>query len=532
MFRLFSVVTALFFFASPAHAEWRRASSDHFVVYSESRAADLRDFAETLERFHKAMELETGVTIPSPSPSSRLTVYMVGNDRELKELYGNRNSNVAGFYVPRASGSIAFVPFIKIGSGGPDFSFTVLLHEYAHHFLISSSRHAMPRWLSEGSAEYFASARFHSDGSVDIGLPNNDRAWELANASKVSLDQLFDREKYRQKRGRSYDAFYGRSWLLYHYLRFEESREGQLNRYRASLNGGMDPLAAAQAAFGDLGQLEGELRAYNKRRRMAGMRFGKEVVTIGKIDVSDLSEGHSAMMDVIMQSARGVTTEQAADLLVKARAIANNYPADPAVQAGLAEAEYDAEDDTAAIAAAERALKFDATNKKALIFKGLALFRQAQGAEERDVAYRAAMKPFQQLNAIENDHPLPLIYFYRSFTERGRAPSDQAEHALERALQLAPFDHDLALQVATMHASKGNAELASYILAPIAANPHGGERAAFAVALSDALSNVPEGTPINVAAVRDTMVDEAEIDDEDDDSADEGEEETRIGPSR
>mgnify|MGYP006200143097 CR=1 FL=1 len=30
------------------------------------------------------------------------------------------------------------------------------------------------------------------------------------------------------------------------------------------------------------------------------------------------------------------------------------------------------------------------------------------------------MKPFKALNAIENDHPLPLIYHYRSFAERFR----------------------------------------------------------------------------------------------------------------
>lgn len=512
--------------AVPAHANWRMASSDHFVVYSESRSADVRDFAEMLERFHRAMELETEVTIPPPSPSSRVTVFMVGTDRELKELYGNRNTSVAGFYIPRASGSVAFVPFIKIGSGEPDFSLRVLLHEYAHHFLISSSRHAMPRWLSEGSAEYFASALFHSDGSVDIGLPNNDRAWELANAGKVSLDQLLDRELYQQTRGSSYDAFYGRSWLLYHYLRFEEGRKGQLARYRAALNSGADAIEAAKGAFGDLDALERELRAYNKRRRMAGMRFDKELFSIGPIEVTDLSEGHSEMMDVIMQSHRGVTTEEAAELARKARTIAARFPNDPAVQGALAEAEYDAEDDAAAIAAADRALAANGDTKKALIYKGLALFRQARDAEDHDAAYRDAMRPFQQLNAIENDHPMPLIYYFRSFTERGRAPSEAAEHALERAMQLAPFDHDLALQVATMHATKGNGELASYILAPIAANPHGGQRAAFSAALRDALAKTPEGTPLDVGAIRAAMDDDADAEDsggeEDDDASEAG----------
>ena len=47
-------------------------------------------------------------------------------------------------YEGRAGGSRAFVQDIRNTKGYPHFSTIVLLHEYAHHFLISSSRMPMP----------------------------------------------------------------------------------------------------------------------------------------------------------------------------------------------------------------------------------------------------------------------------------------------------------------------------------------------------------------------------------------------------
>lgn len=174
-----SIVLGALALATPAAAKWHKAESDRFVIYSDSRGEDLREISQMLERYHVAMELESGRKVEVPSPSNRLTVYMVGSQEDLAELYsGERDSHVAGFYLPRANGSVAFVPNPRIrasenarGRVGSryrrdagiyvDRSFSILLHEYAHHFLIASARHAMPRWLSEGAAEYFSSARFH-----------------------------------------------------------------------------------------------------------------------------------------------------------------------------------------------------------------------------------------------------------------------------------------------------------------------------------------------------------------------------------
>src|SRR5690606_27396401 len=117
--------------------EWLEASSAHFVVYADDSEKDIRKFSEQLERYHGAMALVTGLTGERPSPSNRVTVFVVKNPREVQRLAGSRD--VYGFYIPRAGSSVAFVPRVRVKTGQPDFSMTALLHEYAHHFLISNS---------------------------------------------------------------------------------------------------------------------------------------------------------------------------------------------------------------------------------------------------------------------------------------------------------------------------------------------------------------------------------------------------------
>lgn len=487
--------------AQPAWAEWHKAESDRFVIYSDGNARDIEEFAKRLERYHAGLALRTGRDIPVPSPSNRVTVYAVGSERTLRSLYGDKNSSVAGFYVPRAGASVAFVPNVRVGDGPTDFSMIVLLHEYAHHFLISSSRFAMPRWMSEGAAEFYAAARFTSDGAVEFGLPANHRVGELNFASDVSVRELLDYDLYMKNRGRRYDAYYGRAWLMFHYLSFAEERKGQMENYWLTVARGGSSLAAGEKAFGDLDKLEKDLAAYQRSRRIGAWRIPANLITTGKITVSQLSEGMDAMMPVILRSRRGVTREQAAELLPEARAVAARYPEDSGVLSALAEAEFDAGNDAEAIAAADRAIAVDPASRNALVQKGYALFRQAQDADNPPAAFASAMQPFEALNQIENDHPLPLIYYYRSFVERGAAPPENARAALERASELAPFDHGLQLNAAMMLIGERKHSVARYFLAPIAGNPHGGRTAARAKQLLDVLAQTPDGENLDLSLI-------------------------------
>ena len=483
---------ALGMIASPAQADWYRADSENFVIFADDSEKDVARFAEMLERYHAAMSFVTGREVVTPSPSNRVTIYAVGSERTIRKLAGARN--VGGFYMPRAGGSVAFVPDVRASSGELDFSMITLLHEYAHHFLIGSSRFAMPRWMDEGGAEFFASARFPRSGEVHIGRPARHRAYELALAPEVSIHELFERGAMDRDEGNSRDNFYGRSWALYHFLTFTPERKGQLLDYARKVAAGADSTKAAQDAFGDLKTLEDDLDRYLKKRKLLGFVLQPDLLPIRPISVVRLSEGMDAMLPIIIRSKRGVDRETAQEVLADAREVAVAFPGDAGVLAALAEAEFDAGHDDAAIAAADAALAIDPAVKNALVQKGYALFRKAADADDEDAAYAAAMEPFAALNALEQDHPLPLIYYYRSFVERGQAPSENARHALERAAELSPFDHSLAMNAGVMQAREGKIAIARRTLGPIAADPHGGGMARAAQAFLDDLSDVPEGT--------------------------------------
>jgi len=464
---------------SAAHAEWLQASSDHFVVYAADSERDIRRFSDRLERYHAALAYIFKGRLDTPSPSNRVTVYVVSNAAEVRRLYGENSKFIGGFYIPRAGGSLAIVPRVSETGDDSDFATVSLLHEYAHHFLIASSSFAMPRWLSEGGAEFSASASFKSDGSVEIGKPAMHRAAELlipGFARDVSVADLIDPTNYEKRNYKGYDAFYGKSWLLYHYLSFEPTRAGQLDRYGHLLLQGRSSREAGQQAFGDFAVLEKELDRYLQKNRMLMLKLPANLLKTGAVTIRRLSPGEAAMMPIRIRSSRGVDEAGAKAVLADARKVAAQYGDDPAVQVALAEAEHDGGNDALAIAAADAALAKDPTQVNAYVQKGLSLLRLAEKAkpEDQPAAYKRARSAFLALNRLENDHPLPLIFNYKIFTEQGLEPPPLALAGLERAMELAPFDLGLRMNLAMQELRFGKRDLARRNLAPVAYNPHGG----------------------------------------------------------
>ncbi len=494
MLRLIAAALAIALAASPAEARWRMATSENFVIYADDSARDVERFADMLERFHSSLEFLTGSPRHIPSPSNRVTVYVVGGERDIERLTGG-SDYIAGFYLPRAGASSAFVQDVRFTTGEPHFSMILLLHEYAHHFIISRQPFAMPRWLSEGSAEFYASARFPRNGRIHIGRPARHRAGDLFYADQVSIRELLDDQLYAARENDGHDGFYGRAWLLYHYLALGGTRPGQLQEYSRLIAAGEPSLESAEQVFGDLDTLDEELDDYLRQRRMTMFNLAPEMIDQASVQVRELSDGMDAILPLMIRSRRGVSREQALELLPEIREVAQLYPQDPGVLAALAEAEYDAGNDAEAIDAADRAIALDPSTKNAYVQKGFALFRIAAEAEpeEMDAAYRLAMEPFAALNQLENDHPLPLIYFYRSYVERGEPPSDHAMDALEYAVQLSPFDQGLSMNLAVMLASQGRIAHSRQLLTTLAGNPHGGGLAEAARVYLASMRNAEEG---------------------------------------
>jgi hypothetical protein len=469
--RIFAFVLVLLAGTVPAHAEWHEASSDHFLVIADQNEKDVREFTERLERFHSAALVVLGRENATPSPSNRVTIYVVRSANQVQKLAGDKSGYLRGFYQARAGGSLAFIS--RVESEGRDItqSEQILFHEYTHHIMHGVSEWATPRWLSEGFAEFFSTARFEKDGGVGIGLPANHRAGELFYAKNVPIEALLDTETYQKRKTKAYDEFYGRSWLLYHYLQLSGKRLGELGKYRIALANGASELEAANKAFGDLKALDKELNAYLKQK-LRYLPIPAEKLKTGPIVVRKMREAEAAIMPVILESKRGVDAEMAKALLPRVQAIAAKYPDDPAVLSALAEAEHDAGNYAVALSAADKAIAASPALVNAHVQKIYALTRIAEDADVPEPAWKTVRKAVTALNKVENDHPIPLIYYYRSLQASGKDISEVAAHGLERALQLAPYDQNVRWQLVQQLVDEESYYLAYRTLMPLANDPH------------------------------------------------------------
>ena len=470
-------ITAIFcvlalFIPGKASAEWHMASSDHFLVIADQNEKDAREFTERLEHFNSAMHVVLGREIQKPSQSNRVTIYVVRNTNQVRKLAGDKTGSLLGFYQARAGGSVAFVARVDSDGNAVTQSEQVLFHEYAHHVMHSANQWSTPRWLSEGFAEFFSTARFEKNGGMGLGLPALHRANEFRYAKDVPIEALLDAKSYKQPGKGVYDEFYGRSWLLYHYLFMSEKRTGQLINYLVALANGASELDAAKTAFGDLRQLDKELNSYLLQPRMSYLPIAAEKLKVGTITVRKMRDAEAAIMPVILESKRGVNTEMAKALLPRAQAIAVSYPNDPFVLAALAEAEHDAGNYAEAARVADKALAADPAMINAHVQKIYALSRLARDAQDPDTAWRLTRRATTALNKVEVDHPIPLIYYYMSLKASGKAITDVAAHGLERAVELAPYDKNVRWQLVQQFMDEEKYSVAYRMLLPLANDPH------------------------------------------------------------
>lgn len=458
-----------------AQAEWHEARSDHFIVYSDDRSDDVARFAERLERFDATLRLLTKMPTTPIAPPNRVVVYRTGDISSINRLA--RSSNVAGFYIPRAGGSVAFVPRTAPGNGiDPE---EVLFHEYTHHFMLSNwAEAAFPAWYVEGFAEFFAPTRFRDDGSIEIARPPMYRARQFANGLPVSASALLTGDPDKVDR----PALYAGGWLLTHMLLLDPARRGQLDTFMQAVARG-EPATKAAAAFGDLRTLDRDMARYAR----TGLRYStlpKAMVPAAKVTVRALTPGEAATMPARIRSDRGVNRKQALELLPMAQRAAAPYPTDPAAQVALAEAEYDAGNYAAAEAAARRAIAADAKRGDAHVYLGMAQMAQARAARDADPnRWKEIRKSFLAANRIEHDDPQPLRLFYSTFQVPGQTPNQNARDALLRAHALGPQDRGLRMEAARVLLETDRAAEAKRVLGPVAYAPHGGATAAFAAEL-------------------------------------------------
>ena len=475
-----SLAIAIASVTAGTNAGWQRAASPHFIIYADEKPEELRSFAVRLEMFDKAARTLRHMDDPAVGDGNRLTIYVVGDANRVSQLAKDKSGATGGFYIGRASGSIAVTAHSLGYSDDGDMataamtSQVLLFHEYAHHLMFSAINEAYPEWLVEGFAELLSTASFEHDGSIKIGTPPLFRTRILMSQEGLSLEKLLAGD-YHISSMEERESIYGRGWLLTHYLTFEPSRQGQLATYLAQIGKGADSLTAARTAFGDLRKLDDQLFAYKLKQEVKAVRVLPAALAIGRVEISPLTAGAAAVMNDRIQSQVGVDKTTDEPLAERVRQIERRYPGDMLVEQTLAEAELDSRHLAASIAAADRALAVDPRNTDTLILKGRAI--EAGSEPGRFVAAREL---FSAANKIDPEDPDPLSLFYYAYTEEGIPPPPEAIGALHYAAVLAPQDSGLRMNSAIRYLEDSKLADARADLLPLAYDPHGGEAAKLA----------------------------------------------------
>lgn len=466
--RLLLALALLALTPASALAEWRRAESPHFVVYSDGSERSLRDYTTKLERFDALLATTLG---RNPTDDLRkLPVYLVGDDRALRIAQPRLPEGIAGYY--SSSENDIFAILVR---GKSD---DILLHEYSHHFMAKNSDGRYPGWLSEGFAEYFATATVSDRGKATFGMPNAGRQYALQQNRWLPMDQVlrakgsFDIE---DRTARS--MYYAQSWALTHWLLADAARTQNMATYLTAINGGQDTVAAWQAIFGTTPeQLTAQLRAYSR-----GRLYYKELDVpplTPEITVTPLPPAADAvLLSMINARSPNPADVDGPALLGTLRAAAARFPDDPLALVALGRAETRWGDAAAAEAALNRALE-----RQGDTIEGLLLM--ADIVEERGEVAADEAEGVQQLRlaqgflrrALDADPTDYRVYAALARIRRSGSdyPNENDLTTWALAVRYAPQVMSIRGDAAIAMLQGGLYDEAVILLTPLINDPHGG----------------------------------------------------------
>ena len=468
MYRILSAILLMFAVATPARAEWQEARSKHFIIYADEPRDELRRYVERLERFDQAVRIVRKMNDPALSDANRVRIFVLPNQGSIENLCGC--NNVVGFYITRASGSVAFVPR-KAGLTNDKYDMdadSVFFHEYSHHLQMQGADVGLPGWAREGFAEFFARTDLRDDGSVVIGIMPAYRGYSLMDNNSLSIrDMLSGKTTFDNYA--EYEGIYSRGWALTHYLAFDPSRRGQFDRYIEGIQKGVPPLTAAERAFGDLDSLTAELGSYVRRPKLPSLVLTGIKVDSASISIRSLSPAEADILPTYIRAERKLKSAER-DVASDANKEASKYPADRFVQAVLAQAELNAHHFAEADAASDRALAADPNSFNALLDKGEAEMELAHAGGHGD--WHSVRSWFLKANKIDPEAAEPLAMFYKTYLYAGERPTKNAIDALLYAVVLAPQDDSVRLMAVRQLLVDRDTDKAKQTFAPFAYSPH------------------------------------------------------------
>lgn len=472
------MATALLGAPSAARADWLRAESERFIVYSDGGERDLRDYVQKLEIFDRVMQFRTGLSADMASPR-KLPIYLVASRRDLARVHPRSGQNVLGTYFPTEEDIFAVA--VRRGSDGLSGN-DVLMHEYAHHFMLANVPAAYPAWLVEGFAEYYMTADINvREREVLLGGYNENRAYWIMAENWIPLSILLTKRP-GEVRPTHQTTYYPIAWLLTHWFFSDPERAAQLQAYLEGVAGGEDSVAAMERATGlTIRQLENALRRYTRVRLTATKITGR--FPMAETQITRLSPAADDLLLINQRLKVGAPDEDRAALGQEVARLAARHGDDPLALMAAGHAGLHFGDRPAGVRALERLLELEPDHVEALQYLAQEQLRQTREADDETEAQAARGKARALLArayaAGQNDYRTLMLLAELRQGQPGY-PNDNDLLTMGLALDRAPQLAAVRFRYASALAQTGDKEQAISVLRPLANNPHGGSASSFA----------------------------------------------------
>jgi tetratricopeptide (TPR) repeat protein len=246
-----------------ATEQWVQVTSPHFTVITDSNDKQGRHILDQFERMRWVFQ--TLFPKKRVDPQSPIVIVAVRNRQDFQSIepavyLAKGQVNLAGLFLKVPDKNYVL---LRLDADG-DHPFAVIYHEYTH-LQFGDAIEWMPLWLNEGFAEFVQNTEIR-DKDVLLGIPSGDDIMYLRMNRLLPLPVLFkvDHNSPYYHNEEKASVFYSESWALTHYLEVSDRKNNThlIADYMTLASQHVDPLEAAQKAFGDLKKLQSELENY------------------------------------------------------------------------------------------------------------------------------------------------------------------------------------------------------------------------------------------------------------------------------
>ncbi|HWT43942.1 MAG TPA: hypothetical protein VN152_14950, partial [Sphingopyxis sp.] len=322
-------------------SDWKRAESEHVLMFSDGGEAELRRAATDVERLHQLMVRLYGPDVQGDE-TAKLRIILIDSVpayramalRNLRAEEGPYVPPFAGqrYYDPRSDGAVLILPradqVIDLDTSkardafcdemGPDLLLAqktcaevanrpapaarpweaVLFSAYAQHFVLNHLPAGYPRWYLDGVGALFSTVKMRRNGALDyakVSLANRQvfRSYGRLNAADVLTGRYLEAPSAQME----WTPFHAA--LLVHYFVYSDlkpERRAQFQRYMTAVHQGV-PMAEAAGVFGDMRKLRREISSYANRDGLTYARTEPGAAPIHEPSITALSLASAAMLE-------------------------------------------------------------------------------------------------------------------------------------------------------------------------------------------------------------------------------------------